>query len=379
MLRWLLCIPPLTVACAAPALPAPVVWLVDGASGVYGTTQSGDLFTWQAGQIRLLHKAFALSPLIACDGGVVGVNGYGELQRWTAGQLVSTSGARLSALSRPACVPDGLVAVAMNGDLVRYETRDRTWRETARVQADALPDAQLTLADLTGNGTRQIVALRGPNRERYRHGILGDTVEATGIGVFDSTHLALRAKLTLGAPDVFEDLEARPLRTSDQRDALVVVRSSAQGGSALAVIEQRESTLHMRSLGPDFQQPNRWLAPIVGLHAVWAVHTPHLGGVLHHYQERGGVLSAFSRLEGVSNHVIGSRNLSMAVALSDHQLVLPTQDRQRLLIIRCASHCSVRQELNLDAPLSSNLIVSGGQLIAGDESGQIHRWPLPAF
>lgn len=382
-LLWpLLGLLPLTVACAAPALPslpAPASWLVEGTPGIYVTTRSGDLFSWQAGQIRLLHKAFALSPLIACAGSVVGINGVGELQSWTAGQLMTTSGAKLSSPSRPACAPMGVVAVAMNGDLVRYEHRDRTWREAARVPADALPDAQLTLADLKGNGARQIVALLGPNSERYRHGILGDAVEATGVGVFDPTDLKPRASLALSAPFVFEDLEVRPLRLSGERDALVVVRAGPQGGAALVVIEQRESSLRIRSLGPDFRQANRWLAPVVGLQAIWAVHTPHLGGVLHSYQEREGKLFALAQLDGVSNHLIGSRNLSMAVMLRDHQLVLPTQDGRRLLVVDCALRCTVRQQLDLDAPLSSNLIVSGGELMAGDQSGRLYRWPLAGF
>lgn len=381
----LLCITWLGVAYAAPAvprLPSAVLWLVNGANGapgVYATTPAGDLFTWQAGQVRLLEKTFALSPLIACGEVVAGINAQGELRSWSAGRLNTTSGAGLSPLSRPACVAQGLVAVAKNGDLARYEARAGVWREVARVQADALADAQLTLADLTGSGTPQLVVLTGPDGARYTHGVLGDALEATGIAAYDQTSLQVRGNLKLSAPFVFEDLEARPLRTTDARDVLVVVRSSPRDGAALAFIEQDASALKIRSLGPAFGQPNRWLAPVVGRRVVWAVHTPHLGGVLHRYQERDGVLTAALLQKGVSNHIIGSRNLNMAVMIDEHQLVLPSQDRRRLLIMRCASRCVVQRELPLDAPLSSNLVISAGHLIAGDESGRLYRWSLAGF
>jgi hypothetical protein len=63
-----------------------------------------------------------------------------------------------------------------------------------------------------------------------------------------------------------------------------------------------------------------------------AVHTPHIGGVLHEYRQEGGRMHASRIRDGVSNHRIGARQLDLA-AWQGQQLLIPVQDRQRLLLL----------------------------------------------
>ena len=73
------------------------------------------------------------------------------------------------------------------------------------------------------------------------------------------------------------------------------------------------------------------------------VLTPHLGGTVEFYQWQGNQLNIVARQSGYTAHVIGSRNLDMAVAAdldSDGQteLLLPNQQRSELGAIRHTAH-----------------------------------------
>ncbi|MFD1733632.1 hypothetical protein ACFSC4_24440 [Deinococcus malanensis] len=267
-------------------LTAPATSLVINGTHVYGVTQFGDLFTLNRGRPRILQKGFTVSPLTTCHSGVAGVSAAGELRMWVSGRLVTTQRAGLSPLSRPVCVPEGAVAVSKTGDLIRYRQEGAAWREHRRTRANVMRDARLTLVDLKGSGEPHVAALTGPSSTRYQHGVLGDAEEATGVAVFHHQSLKQLSRLDLRAPMVFEDLEARPVELPDGRMGLVLVHATPGAGAALAPIEQVRERLRIRSVGPAFGQTHRWLAPIIAENEIWAVHTPHIGGVLHRYQEK---------------------------------------------------------------------------------------------
>ena len=66
------------------------------------------------------------------------------------------------------------------------------------------------------------------------------------------------------------------------------------------------------ALGEPIGTIRRWLAPTPGRGALFAVHTPHIGGVLHRYRDAGDRLAAERLMDGVTNHVIGRHELDIS-------------------------------------------------------------------
>ena len=284
-------------------LPAPAVSLTF-TDQLYALTQQGELWA-TAPQKKLVTGLSITAPLSSCNGKVMAITTQGQL--WW-GQI--TSVAALSPLSGLACAPGGAVlAVGKRGELVRIEAGGQ---ESRRVALNLLPDARPTFADLQGNGDPLLTVLATPSG-RYAHGVLGDKLEAAALLAIDRHSLTVEYRLTLPAPLVFEDWEARPLQ-DNQREVLALVRSGSAGGAALVIagLEMGKSgagQLSVLAAGPDFGQPFRWLAPMTDGKALYAVHTPHIGGVLNLYTWNGKTLTAqaVSGAEALSNHRIGQR------------------------------------------------------------------------
>jgi hypothetical protein len=85
-----------------------------------------------------------------------------------------------------------------------------------------------------------------------------------------------------------------------------------------------------------------------------AVHTPHLGGVLHRYRDDGVKLLSEALHQGVSNHAIGTREMRLA-AWVNGSLVVPTQDRRSLRCLRLPAHgaATIHADAALEAPVEA--------------------------
>jgi hypothetical protein len=201
--------------------------------------------------------------------------------------------------------------------------------------ADAvLPDARPLQADLDARGDGgHIVLLAGPDSQRYAHGVLGDGVEATRVLWLERHSLALLRELVLPAPHVIEDIAPRPVALG-RGSALLTVRSGPQGGQLglVAADPAQPRRLQWAALGEPLGTANRWMAPSTDGTRVLAVHTPHIGGVLHEYRVDGTRLASRAVAHNVSTHRIGSRELDLAVWLGPH-LVLPQQDGLALRVL----------------------------------------------
>jgi hypothetical protein len=202
-----------------------------------------------------------------------------------------------------------------------------------------LPDTEVTRS---GAYTAWLVE---PTR-RYAHGVLGDAIEAGGFVVERS---GKRFVFRLGQDAVFEDRRVRLADLDgDGVPEVIVVKAYLARGAALAVY----------SIGPDGIQPlaetapigtpNRWLNPVgigalavKGQMTIAAVVTPHLAGSLCLYQLKGPRLVETARIDGYTNHIIGSRDLDLG-HLADvdgdglADVVLPTLDRQALAALSFA-------------------------------------------
>lgn len=235
-------------------------------------------------------------------------------------------------------LPLAVIGVVVDGTrfhVARFEPRGAgAWGRVAGSAIEVLPDARPIQADLDGTGDGgHVVALAGPDAGRYRHAVLGDAIEATRLVVLDRHGLEPMRELLLAAPHVFEDIAPRRVALG-KRDGLLTVRSGPQGAQLVLVDADPAAvgSLRIAASGAALGVANRWLSPTTdGVHWL-AVHTPHLGGVLHEYRQVGDRLDAATILGGVSNHRLGSRLLDQA-AWHGRQLAIPDQSGQRLLLL----------------------------------------------
>ena len=191
---------------------------------------------------------------------------------------------------------------------------------------DQLPHSRVA------RGTRDIASawLAGAT-DRYAHGVLGDSLEASRLVV--ETRAGRRLQFELPAHRVFEDLEPRLADLDgDARDAIMVVESDLRLGASLAIYGLVDGRLVKRAATPFLGQANRWLNPLGvgdfdgdGRPDIALVATPHIGGVLRLYRYEGVVLAPFAETTGVSTHRLGSTQLALG-------RVVPNKPRDRLLV-----------------------------------------------
>ncbi len=176
-----------------------------------------------------------------------------------------------------------------------------------------------------------VVVFGAPSTDRYRHGVLGDAVEPTALMLLERHGLEPMAQLELPKPYVFEDIAPRPIAWRGRR-GLLTVRAGPLGGQLAVVARLSDDRFELAALGEPIGTPNRWLSPTTDGQRLWAVHTPHIGGVLHRYGDSGRRLVGGVVTRGLTNHVLGERHLDLSVWLG-RRWVVPAQDRRHLLAI----------------------------------------------
>lgn len=285
--------------------------------------------------------------------------------------------------------PGGVTAVEHSGAEVRIAV-GRGWYRldpgAARLESaampprpalpqGALPDSRVAVA-----GDRR-VWLAGPT-DRYRHGVLGDAVEAGSLVIARSD--GSRRTLRLGADAVLEDLAPR-IASIGGAERIVVVKSYLDRGSALAVIDANTAGIVAET--PPVGRPHAWLNPAGiadfdgdGAIDIAIVRQPHVVGRLEVWSWREGGLKKSAELPDVSNHVIGSRVLGMsAVADFDGDgradLALPSLDRRALRLIGFGPQPRDIARVPLPARIVTNIAVAriGGHpvLVMGLENGAL--------
>lgn len=251
--------------------------------------------------------------------------------------LVTALDGTASPYSHPISLPDGgyLVAyIGENGDLVIRDGIEETL-----LAVDALPDARILV-----DGLGRLLLLTNPTT-RYDHGVLGDAVEASGITLIETRPEArIILNIDIPPPAVIEGIA--PIWadiTGDGRREIIVTLSSQIDGAQIALFNETGERL---ASGPAIGQGYRWrnqlaVAPtgLDGELELMDVLTPHIGGVVEFYGLRGNELHILAQVRGYTSHVIGSRNLDMALAGDfdgDQQVevLLPDQSRTALGAVR---------------------------------------------
>lgn len=346
---------------AARAVPAdePMRQLhAGGPSGLLGTGASGSLWALSLkGQAprRIADGIDPNTPISAGHGRIAARMADGGLWVWEetggrGGAGVSPS-ASLSVHAGLLVLPLAVLAVvtantkpanSLGNRLARFELDPAgRWREVARSMDAVLPDARPVQVDLDGRGDGgHIAVLAGPDGSRYDHGVLGDAVEATRVLWLERHGLGLLRELSLPSPHVFEDIAPRPvvLPGTQGGRGLLTVRSGPDGGQLALVTADpaRPRGLRLAALGDTVGGYHRWLAPTTDGRHLAAVHTPHIGGVLHVYQPEGERLTRRRLQADVSTHRIGTREIDLSAWLSG-LLMLPSQDGRRLRLLNPAA------------------------------------------
>jgi hypothetical protein len=291
--------------------------------------------TWQQRGEGLDPRA----PLASGHGRIAGRAAAGGLWVLEAGRATQVPAPRLMPDAGLHVLPLGVIAVAEGAGGRAYAVRLEpasadAWRETARSTEPVLPDARPQQVDLDGPlsaaGDGHILVLGGPDGERYRHAVLGDSIEATRVLYLERHSLAPLRTLALPAPHVLEDIAPRPIEWAGAT-GLLTVRSGPQGAQLAVVAADRaqRDALALAALGEPLGTPNRWMAATTDGRRLLAVHTPHIGGALHEYVREANALRGRRIADAYSSHALGSRELDLA-AWAGGALVLPGQDRRTL-------------------------------------------------
>jgi hypothetical protein len=253
---------------------------------------------------------------------------------------------------------DRLFVLSATADGPRLESLSE-YRAVSPIEDDRkLPDGEGSV----GRGAVAKAWLADPT-DRYRHGVLGDAIEAATVRV--QWRGGGTGEFSAGNDAVFEDRRVRLADVDgDGEDDLVVVHTYLDKGAAVLVLKADGGTLEVLGESPPIGQSHRWLNP-VGVAdfdgdrkpEIAVVTTPHIGGILRYYGYRRGRLVEELTAAGYSNHINGSRTLDMAAVLDLNgdtvpDILLPSDDRRRLVAVTAnRGEITVLWELRHQAPV----------------------------
>lgn len=215
---------------------------------------------------------------------------------------------------------------------------------------------------------------------RYDHGVLGDAIEAGGFAVERN---GARHVLRLDTGAVFEDRRVRLADLDgDGIPEAILIKSYLDRGSAVAVYRLGPEGISPLAESVAIGQRHRWLniagvADFTGTgeRMIVAVVTPHLAGSLRLYRRVGQTLEVVAKIDGYTNHILGSRNIDLA-RMEDidgdgvSEIVLPTLDRRSLAAISFeAGTASVVAQASAPARIVALVRLSGAAAIVRTEQG----------
>lgn len=273
-----------------------------------------------------------------------------------------------------------LIWIDGQGDLVLNGGVDEI-----RLFVNALPDARILQDE------RQRLLMLSAPTDRYDHGVLGDGIEAGTITLVETTP-EFRIAGIVAAPEgmVFEGIMPlwSDLNDDGKREIIITASDHLSGARLLVYSEAGELLASSDAIGQGY----RWrhqiavASPSEGQPPeIISVRTPHIGGSLEYFRMEGERLRLIGALEGVTSHVIGTRNLDLALSGDfdgDGQIetLLPDTPMQKLVAVqRSGDDAEVDWWLPLGGAMSTNLAAvtdANGRVSigVGVESGKLRIW-----
>lgn len=198
---------------------------------------------------------------------------------------------------------------------------------------DQMPEKQVAISD-----DSLMYAQYAVPTERYKHGALGDFIEASQLVVYYANNFY---SLTLEGDYVFEDIRPRLVDVNnDKVPEIICIRSKTGEGAGIVVYKIENNHLHPYAFLSEIGTANRWLniAAIYdmdydGIIEILWVQTPHIGGILKGAEILPGKMNATDSVTYYSNHQGGSQNLCLSVLLNKDGEVwcyLPAQSRKSI-------------------------------------------------
>lgn len=203
--------------------------------------------------------------------------------------------------------------------------------------------------------------LVGPT-EIYRHAALGDAIEAEGFVIEqDGSPLSYR----LPADQVYEDRRVRLTDVDgDGSPEALIVRADLTQGASLALYTIKADGIELMAESEPIGQRNRWLNPVgiadssgSGEPLIATVVTPHLSGSLRFYRVEGKGLVNLGGIDGVTNHINGSRDLDLSHVADlngdgSMEIVLPSLDRTRSVAVSFRQgRAKIEREWQVPSPI----------------------------
>jgi hypothetical protein len=296
--------------------------------------------------------------------------------------LIGAAEGNASSLSHAVVIHDrNAIAWLDQGGRLQFETTGG--RSVLEVQA--LPDARI-LQDERG----RLLFLSGPD-ETYDHGVLGDGIEASSITLVETTpefrvakRIAVPQGLVIeGIMPLWYDLDGDGARE-------IIVTASDQSSGARLLVYSETGRLIAASMA--IGQGYRWrhqiavVSPAPGEPPeIVSVRTPHIGGVLEFFRLSGDGLELVATAQGVTSHVIGTRNLDLALSGDFDgdgvvEILLPDDNRHALVAVqRSETEAAIDWSLPMAGTLATNLAATTDDqgrisVAAGLENGKLWIW-----
>ena len=336
--------------------------------------------------------------LAACGPALLVVDERGALRRLPRAPelpIASKAGPAASRYHRPVCTPDGdVLALDPLGAVLLLS---RELEPLARAPIAALPDAELVLIDL--DDVPAVAVLSEPT-QRYRHGTLGDEVEAGALTLLRLPDLLPLATWRPAWPAVIEERRPLPWRAQGVTGLYVTVSDDEVGARLVSLVWDGE-TLSPLAEGAPLGASQRWLHLIGAADdRAYAVHDPRDDGTFVRYRLPAGAVGLARTLDEplalhaaaypveLESHLDGERLLDRALSLGPLEdggdlLLAPHVGQRTLLWLRCDERtCERLERVRLPATLATNLSPSPPNgpvtsVVLADRDGTVWSLPLP--